>query len=177
MCLPVPVSHCHTVTLTLTGLVEPRRLLLSTALLVLPGLVWSGGWGEGGRGGCHCMVVTSSPTTDCNIAIQHRKIHSTSPHLTHLVSTILPSHSLFLLEIIGGWFESGRLSIGCCWWTQLVSWVCMYVRDEVPQPRSVQTLQMINTKTNSKPYTIQANIIPSHTHHSTVIFSKPEQKI
>ena len=45
----VTVSSCHTHTLTVDCW-SPGGLLLSTALLVLPGLVWSGGWGGGGRG-------------------------------------------------------------------------------------------------------------------------------
>ena len=65
-CVMPELELCHTH--CLTGLLKPRRLLLSTALLALPGLVCSGGWG----GGCHCMVVTSSPTTDCNIAIYYK---------------------------------------------------------------------------------------------------------
>ena len=96
MCLPVTLTHW----LWTAGAQEDSS---SPQLLCWCCLVWFGveAGGREGGGGCHCMVVTSSTNTDCNIAVlQNRKIQRTH-HLPRLL-TIFLSHYVLVLYF---WFK------------------------------------------------------------------------
>ena len=72
------------------------------------GLQWRLGGGREG-GGCHCMVVTSSPTTDCNIAIYYKiaKLKKPSqPRHWQYFSTSLSSN---FVKSFHNWEVSGVL--------------------------------------------------------------------